>query len=93
MVMAGQALWMASVVINLVVSETLKQSLVEPGMLGRATSVTRFLTWGPGPFGALLGGVLGAAIGIRATLVVGAIGLGTSAVWIWFSPGWPRRGS
>lgn len=87
LVMAAEALWIGSVVVNLVVSETLKQSLVEPGMLGRATSVTRFLTWGTGPFGALAGGALGAAIGIRGTLFLGAIGLCTSAAWIWLSRG------
>lgn len=92
MVMGAEALWVDSVVINPVVTETLKQSLVEPRMLGRATSVTRLLTWGPGPFGALAGGFLGAGIGIRATLFVGAIGAGASAAWIWLSRGMREHG-
>ena len=34
----------------------------------------RFLVWGTMPLGALLGGVLGSTIGVRDTLLVGAIG-------------------
>jgi predicted MFS family arabinose efflux permease len=42
--------------------------------------------WGTIPIGTLLGGALATQVGLRETIVVGAIG-GTSAVlWIVFSP-------
>ena len=48
------------------------------------------------PIGALLGGVLGAVIGLRPTIVVGAVGLLVAPLWIvrWPDPaarGEPRR--
>ena len=41
-------------------------------MLGRVTSVHRFLCWGALPLGAALAGVVGDAAGVRAAILVGA---------------------
>lgn len=38
------------------------------------------------PLGSLLGGFLGNAIGIRATLFVGELGVAAACLWITFSP-------
>ncbi|WP_156418886.1 hypothetical protein [Fictibacillus sp. FJAT-27399] len=46
----------------------------------------RFVVSGVTPIGALLGGYLGTFIGLRLTLVVGAIGTLTALLWIVFSP-------
>lgn len=74
--------WVLAVVVNLILSETIKQALVPDHMLGRITGSVRFISWGVEPFGALLAGALGAgAVGLRTTLVLSAIGLLTSAVW------------
>ena len=43
-------------------------------MLGRMNATMRFIVWGTIPIGALVGGVLGGAIGLQATIWVGAIG-------------------
>jgi predicted MFS family arabinose efflux permease len=43
------------------------------------------------PLGALLGGALGTAIGIRPTLVIGLVGTWASGWWVFFSPLRRRR--
>jgi predicted MFS family arabinose efflux permease len=46
----------------------------------------RFFTYGAIPLGALLGGGLAGWIGLRASLVVGALGLLLAVAWLVFSP-------
>jgi hypothetical protein len=46
----------------------------------------RFLVWGTLPLGGLLGGALGSAVGVRATLLVAAIGQSLAFLWVFFSP-------
>jgi len=44
------------------------------------------MVWGTMPFGSLAGGVLGTAIGLRATLIVsGVVGL-TAVLWLLAAP-------
>jgi predicted MFS family arabinose efflux permease len=49
-------------------------------------SVMRFIVWGTIPLGTLAGGALASWIGLRETIVVGAIGGGLAVFWIVFSP-------
>jgi hypothetical protein len=49
-------------------------------------SVMRFVVWGTIPIGTLVGGALGSTIGLRETIVVGAVGGGLAFLWIVFSP-------
>jgi predicted MFS family arabinose efflux permease len=49
-------------------------------------SVMRFIVWGTIPLGTLTGGALASWIGLRETIVVGAIGGGSAVLWIVFSP-------
>jgi predicted MFS family arabinose efflux permease len=87
LVIFGQAVWTASVVVNIVLSESVKQALVPPAMLGRTTATIRFMTWGIEPFGALASGLLASAvIGIQATMIVACAGLSLSALWLVRSP-------
>ena len=46
----------------------------------------RFIMWGVTPFGALVGGLLGSAIGLRPTLLLAAVGVLLAFVWIAASP-------
>ena len=55
-------------------------------LLGRMNATVRFLTWSTAPIGSLMGGVLGAAIGSRATLVVTAGGATLGFLPIFVSP-------
>lgn len=65
---------------------SLRQALTPNTMLGRMNASYRFVAWGTVPLGALLGGVLGSTVGLRATLFVGAAGIFAAALWIVFSP-------
>jgi MFS family permease len=65
---------------------SLRQLITPQRLQGRMTAVMRFLVWGTIPLGSLTGGALASAIGLRATLVVGAIGTCTSVLPILLSP-------
>ncbi len=60
------------VVVYNVVQVSFRQRLCPPALLGRMNASVRFIVWGSQPLGALLGGFLGAAIGIVPTLWIGA---------------------
>jgi MFS family permease len=75
-----------TVVVYNIVQVSYRQAICPPRLQGRMNSVMRFVVWGTIPIGNLLGGTLATQIGLRETIVVGAVG-GTSAVlWIVFSP-------
>jgi len=65
---------------------SLRQTITPDRLLGRMNASMRFLVWGTLPFGALLGGGLGQAIGLRTTLFVGAVGSVLAVLWVLFSP-------
>jgi len=51
-------------------------------LLGRVNATLHVVERGAIPFGALAGGVLGDAIGLRPTLLVAAAGIAHGAVWV-----------
>jgi MFS family permease len=63
--------------------QTLRQTLVAPALLSRVNAAWRFLVYGMQPLGALLGGLVGGALGLRAALVAGScamlLGTGVAA--------------
>jgi MFS family permease len=65
---------------------SLRQTITPDRLLGRMNASYRFVTWGIVPVGALAGGFLGNAIGLRPTLFVAAAGLFGSSLFIVFSP-------
>jgi predicted MFS family arabinose efflux permease len=65
---------------------SLMQALTPERLLGRMNASRRFLVWGTIPLGAVVGGALGTAIGLRPTLVVGAIGACFCFIPMLFSP-------
>ncbi|MFC6086605.1 MFS transporter [Sphaerisporangium aureirubrum] len=65
---------------------SLRQAITPPHLLGRVNAGCRFLAWGPLPLGALAGGRLGDAIGLRATLAVTAVAFLSPLLWVVFSP-------
>ncbi|MGH3030573.1 MAG: MFS transporter [Gaiellaceae bacterium] len=52
----------------------------------RATGAFRFVNYGVRPLGALIGGALGAAIGLRPTLWIATVGAVAGALWLVPSP-------
>jgi len=82
LVALSSAVWSGSVVVNLILSESVKQALVPHEYLGRATSIIRFVSFGVEPVGALLASAFVAAgLGLGGTLLLASIGVGTSALW------------
>lgn len=70
---------------------SVRQALVPDQLLGRVGGVLHLLGWGIAPLGALIGGVMGQVVGLRPTLLLGAILEALIALWIWRSPLWAMR--
>jgi len=83
---AAQLVFGFTVVVYNIVQVSYRQAICPPRLQGRMNSVMRFVVWGTIPIGTLLGGALGSTIGLRETIVVGAVGGGLSVLWIVFSP-------
>lgn len=60
----------------------LRQTLVPHWMLGRVNGVYRFIAWGTLPLGAICGGFLASAFGVRSVFSAGAIGLGAVLIYL-----------
>jgi MFS family permease len=66
--------------------ESLFQSATPDRLLGRVNGSFRFLTVGLWPLGALVGGLLGGAIGPRAALFAAVAAMAIAPILVWFSP-------
>jgi MFS family permease len=84
----GGAVLMGVVVAYNVATVSFRQRLCPPELLGRMNASARFLVWGTIPLGALLGGALGAWLGVLPTmwLVAGlaltnVLPVATPALW------------
>ena len=60
---------------------TLRQVTTPPHLLGRVNATLHVVERGVIPFGALAGGMLGDAIGLRPTLLVAAAGIALGTIW------------
>ena len=65
---------------------TLIQARTPDAIRGRASGAWRFINYGVRPIGALMGGVLGAAIGVRETLIVVTIASLAGLLWLIGTP-------
>jgi predicted MFS family arabinose efflux permease len=65
---------------------SLRQSLTPGRLQGRVSATMRFVVWGTMPAGAALGGLLGATLGLRTTLLVSGLTAACSAVFVVLSP-------
>lgn len=65
---------------------SLRQTITPNRLLGRMNASMRFFVWGTLPLGSLIGGALGGLIGLRPTLVIGALGSLFAVLWVLFSP-------
>lgn len=65
---------------------SLRQAVTPLALQGRVNATGRVIAFSSLPIGALIGGVLGDLIGLRPTLMVAAIGILLSVLWLVFSP-------
>jgi predicted MFS family arabinose efflux permease len=65
---------------------TLRQTVVPPALLGRASAVSLTSTQGARPLGAAIGAVLGGAFGAETCLIVSALGFLAQALIVLSSP-------
>ena len=65
---------------------SLRQALTPDHLQGRVTASFRFMAQGPAPVGALLGGALGDALGLRPTIFLGAACSAIAIIWLVASP-------
>lgn len=63
-----------------------RQRLCPERLLGRMNATMRFVVWGVLPLGALAGGAIGTALGLRPTLWLAAGGNALAGLWLVFSP-------
>jgi len=82
----SQLIFGFTAVVYNIVQVSYRQAICPPRLQGRMNSVMRFIVWGTIPIGALAGGALGTLVGLRETILIGAIGSGLSFLWILFSP-------
>ena len=73
-------------VVTNVLAVTFRQSVTPDHLQGRMHASYRLLIYGAIPVGALLGGVLGGAVGLRAALAIGVVGLCCAFLWVLCSP-------
>jgi MFS family permease len=79
------AAFFAGVVYN-VAQISYRQAICPPRLMGRMNAAVRWIVWGTMPLGALIGGALGTAIGVRPTLWIGLVGSWAAGFWVYFSP-------
>jgi predicted MFS family arabinose efflux permease len=83
---AGWLIGTAFVVIYNITQVSFRQRLCPPVLLGRMNASVRFLVWGSIPIGGLVGGVLGARLGVLPTIWIAAVGQLAAALPVLHSP-------
>ena len=78
-------MWFSAVVYN-VAQLSYRQAITPARLMGRMNAAVRWIVWGTMPVGALIGGALGTAIGIRPTLWIAFVGSWAAGFWVYFSP-------
>ncbi|MFG2586210.1 MFS transporter [Streptomyces malaysiensis] len=76
----------AGVVAGNIIKASFQQRYCPPHLLGRLTASTAFLSYGTIPIGALLGGALGTALGLRTAMAITTAGVPLAALILLFSP-------
>jgi predicted MFS family arabinose efflux permease len=86
MLLAGEFLASVGVMVFDVNQNSLMVMIIPQAVRSRVVGVTRFFNYGTRPFGALLGGVLGAAVGLRPTLWIAVVGCLLGSLFLIASP-------
>ncbi|MBL1114141.1 MFS transporter [Streptomyces sp. 110] len=83
---AGGVCVTAGVVGGNVIKASFQQRYCPPELLGRLTATSAFISYGTLPLGALLGGALGTALGLRAAMWITTAGIPLAGLILLFSP-------
>ncbi|MFC3503896.1 MFS transporter [Micromonospora krabiensis] len=86
MLFAAEFLCAVGVMLLDIVTNSVQTALTPGSLLARTSGVRRTINYGIRPIGALAGGALGAAIGVREALWIATAGALTGALWVFFSP-------
>lgn len=73
-VAAGFFLYGFAALVWSVNSLSLRQAVTPKALLGRVSATMRLFSWGAIPLGSLVGGLLGTAVGLHATILIGSLG-------------------
>jgi len=65
---------------------SLRQSITPDRVQGRMNATMRTIVWGTIPLGAFFGGILGTAIGVVNTILLGGAISALAAIWIFLGP-------
>ncbi len=83
---AGWISWTFSATLCSIALVSYQQATCPPELRGRVSAAQRWINWGTLPLGGLVGGALGTAIGVHATLWLAVIGGCSSGLWLYLSP-------
>ncbi len=83
---AGWIAWTFSSTLCSIALVSYQQATCSPRLRGRVSAAQRWINWGTLPLGGLVGGALGSAIGVHATLWLAAVGGCSSGLWLYLSP-------
>jgi MFS family permease len=82
----GFAASMFSGVVYNVAQVSYRQAVCPPRLMGRMNAAVRWIVWGTLPIGGVIGGAVGATVGVRPTLWIGFAGSWAAGFWVFFSP-------
>ncbi|MGH3416445.1 MAG: MFS transporter [Actinocrinis sp.] len=82
----GWMSWTFSATVCSVTLLSYRQAACPPDLLARVSASARWINWGTLPLGGVVAGILGATLGVQATLWIAVIGGCASGLWLYFSP-------
>lgn len=82
----GLAAFSANAVLYNVASTTYRQRITPPAIIGRVNAAFLWICFGVIPLGALVGGGLGTALGLRTALWICVLGTWSACLFVVFSP-------
>ncbi|MGW2607608.1 MFS transporter [Streptomyces mirabilis] len=82
----GLAAFSANIVLYSVAATSYRQRVTPTDLLGRVNASVMWICYGAIPLGALTGGALASALGLRTALWICVLGTWSAALWVFFSP-------